>query len=1052
MNPVSSSPKTVARRFPATPRRIACAVALACLPLAAQALDIAQVPLVAGGSAAANIMYIHDDSGSMTSAIVSNNDPGMFNANVRYELPLDHTGNPLPNAPHPKIWGTSSDASDGYSCYNATCQSNYSITASGWNSKYSVLDAAGKQNFANWYAYYRTKNLAAKAAISRAFKDLPGNVRLGWGRINNNSTNGIDGVTVNRLERGVRPYSSVKQNFYQWLFGIRPSGETPLRMTLEQVGKYFDRSAGGNLGPWADDPATGEGTSGLACRKSFTILMTDGEWNELDSDVTVGNEDNVSSFSTPPKPDGTHEIWSTAPFKDSYSKTLGDIAWKYWARDLAPGNDNNRVVGTQRDPAWWQHMTTFTIGFGVKGTMDKATAFDHADNYQTNTWPNVTTDHGKIDDLLHAAVNGHGDNFMASNAQEFVDSLEAIFSQVAVSIDAIAPVAASSTTLRSDSKLFQATFNGKDWSGDLQAYALDSAGNVASTPQWSASLPVHDSRSLFTWRPDTQQGAPFSWSGLSAAQQGILGSQAMLDYLRGAPANVTPNGLKYRHRAPLGDIINSAPLFVDKATNFGYGTSSFISSTDRAAYQNRRTNATRSNMVYVGANDGMLHAFDADVGAERFAYVPNGVFANLPALANPNYAHRYYVDGSPAAGDVLFPSGDWHTVLVGSTGAGGKSYFALDVENPDSFNATSVLWEIDDNTPGFKNLGVTLGQATLTLANDGNWVAIFANGYNSGDDGSGNAERAQLFIVSAKTGALLKRIDTGAGSENGLSTPLVIDIDQNGTADYVYAGDIRGNLWKFDISGNDSSAWKVALSGQPLLVAKDSSGWEQPITAKPQAGRHPNGVMIYVGTGKFLETSDHADKSIQTLYGVLDNDSLSGTQRSDLVAQTITEDDTEQYRFVSSNPVNYTGGSAKHGFYIDLVPTGKSANGERLIAAPVVWSDRVIFNTLIPSGTGGNACVGGGVDGWLLEVDPFSGSRTAESVFDINGDGLFNSGDFVDGKVVSGTRVGNGTGFSAIKAKDKIIKSISTAKGTDGITQIANRPIPAGRQSWMQIR
>jgi type IV pilus assembly protein PilY1 len=419
--------------------------------------------------------------------------------------------------------------------------------------------------------------------------------------------------------------------------------------------------------------------------------------------------------------------------------------------------------------------------------------------------------------------------------------------------------------------------------------------------------------------------------------------------------------------------------------------------------------------------------------------------------ADAEYTHHYYVDGSPILGDVLFSPSDWHSVVIGSTGAGGKSYFALDVEDPASFNTSDVLWEATGDIPGdFENLGVTIGQATIARMHNGEWAAIFANGYNSS-----GGESARLFIVNAKTGALLKEIDTGASAGNGLSTPLVIDLDQDGTADYAYAGDLKGNLWKFDLSGDTASEWKVGLSGAPLLVAKNASNQIQPITAKPQAARHPdNGVMVYVGTGKFLESGDRANMNVQSFYGVHDNDVDANTGRNNLVAQTLTEDASSQYRFVSFNAVNYTGADAKRGFYIDLQAVGKAATGERVLSVPQVMSDRVIFNTMLATSDGGGSCSGGGIDGWLMEVDPYSGARTAESVFDLNDDGLFDPNDYVSDMVVNGVRIGSGGGPVILCNGDKCPKYVSVSKGADGLKQIDNRPPPsgsAGRQSWMQF-
>ncbi|MDR2365461.1 MAG: hypothetical protein LBD68_06345 [Zoogloeaceae bacterium] len=1081
-------------------RHLACAAALALglLPQGARALDIAQVPLVAGSAPPANLLYIHDDSGSMDYLYMPDGvninsanataDPSKnsiyYDPSQNYPPPVDHNGNSLGNADFNAAWFDGYDlagrnATGGLTCItlnselskvhkinlatqfrviSASCNNpadpagHAYYRAGGSNIK---IPADQQQNFANWYSYYRKRNYAAKAGVSRAFANLPANVRVGYGRINKEmSKSGWDGgVPVRMIEQGVRPFTGKqKKAFYDWLFQLQPSGGTPLRLALQAAGIYFDRSAtGANAGPWADDPATGKGTTNTACRKSFAILMTDGYYNDDESIANVGNSDYAysPSFTTPKKSDGSTETWSTKSFADDYSNTLGDIAWRYYVRDLYPDEANNQVVGTARDPAWWQHMTTFAIGLGVEGGLDKDDTFRKADAGAKISWPSPSTGtaKGKIDDLLHAAVNGRGDFFSAQNPREFSDGMAAIISSITVGINAFAPVAASSTSMRTDTQLFQATFDGAGWFGELKAYGLGADGSVNAAPDWNASIPAHASRNIFTWNPASADGAVFAWASLSSAQQAQLGSQNALNYLRGDTANESPNGLGYRSRGGhrLGDIINSAPLFVGSPVtdNYGYSYAASIAPIHRASYLERRTASAaspRPGMVYVGANDGMLHAFDAESGAERFAYVPNGVFANLEALTKTNYTHRYYVDGSPNAGDILI-GGDWRTVLVGSTGAGGKAYFALDVETPEAFNQDKALWEVSDASAGFEHLGVAIGQASIARLNNGAWAVVFGNGYNSSD-----GEKASLFIVDAATGDLIKEIRASLSAEptpaaNGLSTPLLVDYNQDGTADAAYAGDLLGRLWKFDLSGASAADWGLAFSGNPLFSAMDAGGKAQPITAKPQAIRHADGAtMVYAGTGSFFVTGDNINTSVQTFYGIHDDGARGNITRGSLVAQTMTQfsDASGEYRFVSENAVDY---KVKQGFYLDLKTTG-SATGERLISTPIVWEDRVIFNTLIPSS---NTC-SGGIDGWLMEVDPFSGARLLYSVFDLNGDGFFNSLDFKSGKPVSGRKVGSGSGFTPVGSNKYGLD------GDGGIQKVANNPVGFGRQSWKQIR
>jgi type IV pilus assembly protein PilY1 len=297
-------------------------------------------------------------------------------------------------------------------------------------------------------------------------------------------------------------------------------------------------------------------------------------------------------------------------------------------------------------------------------------------------------------------------------------------------------------------------------------------------------------------------------------------------------------------------------------------------------------------MLYVGSNDGFLRGFNALTGEEVFAYVPNAVIPDMPLLAANDYAHRFYVDGAPAAWDAHFAVGGgsagWKTVLTGTTGAGGKSVFALDVTDPAMFDGSKVLWEINQNTayrsagsprddadPQYASrLGYTIGQAVVAKLNNGEWAAIFGNGYRSG------SEQASLYIVRIADGTLIRRIDTGVGKvaePNGLGTPTLYDSNGDDVYDAVYAADMRGNVWKFDLSGGNPSSWDIAFKtpadgfpfGVPLFQARSSSGAIQPISARielasPPAGKA--GIMVLFGTGRFFAVGDNTDTTGQTFY------------------------------------------------------------------------------------------------------------------------------------------------------------------------------------------
>lgn len=638
--------------------------------------------------------------------------------------------------------------------------------------------------------------------------------------------------------------------------------------------------------------------------------------------------------------------------------------------------------------------------------------------------------------------DGVPDNYvLASQPEKLVNALNRAFTDILDRVSSASAVATNSTRLSTNTRVFQARFNSGDWTGQLRAYPLNSDGSIGSLI-WDAStlVPSYGSRTIITRNTATGNAVSADWANLSASQQTYLNTNisgvvdglgsARLAWLLGSSAQEARNGGSFRNRSStvLGDVINSDPSYVG-VQNFAYD---FLDASESTSYPSfRSANASRTPMVYVGANDGMLHAFNASTGAEAFAYVPGALYPNLSKLTAPNYAHRYYADGSPYVGEGYL-SGAWHSVLVSGLNAGGKSVYALDVTNPSSFGTSNVLWEVSNADADFANLGYTYGQPQIAKLQNGDWVAVFGNGYGGANN------HAVLYIVDLATGSLRKAFDTGVGDaahENGMSTPALLDTDGDFKMDTVFVGDLQGNVWRIDLSGNSPSNWDFAYTTggapAPLFSARNSAGQAQPITAPLEIGVPPSGqsgYMIYFGTGTYFQTTDSANLQIQSFYGILDDGTaVSTTDRSDLVAQTITSEvvhdpdgvsnngDETQYRTTSSNSVNY---ASKRGWYMDLIVDGGSAQGERVVSAPLLLNGMVIFPTLIP---GSDPCLYGG-DSWLMQVLATTGGAPGRSVFDVNGDALFDTNDQIDGEYVSGK-----------KSKVGIIKTPAVVK-TGGAT------------------
>jgi len=448
------------------------------------------------------------------------------------------------------------------------------------------------------------------------------------------------------------------------------------------------------------------------------------------------------------------------------------------------------------------------------------------------------------------------------------------------------------------------------------------------------------------------------------------------------------------------------------------------------------------------------------------------------------------MDGAPRVGDAYFGTA-WHSVLVNTLAAGGKGLFALDVTNPSSFSSSNVLWEISttqapgpsaDLTDFSNNLGYTLPQASVVKMHDGSWAAVVANGYESA------GHKAVLYLIDIQTGHIIESLDTGvgsAGTPNGLSHPIAIDEDGDRITDSIYAGDLLGNLWKFDVSSSNSNSWDIAYkqgsTSVPLFQAVDATSTAQPITAKPQVGEHPDGgLMIYFGTGKYYADNDQiigGSPQVQTFYGLRDNGSEIAS-RSSLQEQTILAEDTItiparvgppatdafniDVRQTTDLPVDY---SSKSGWFMELESPANGPEGERVVSAPLLRSGRIIFPTLIPDP---NPCDSGG-SSWLMELDALTGGRLSTSPFDINNDGNFDLDDFIeiydtnddgvidssDGVAVSGIRK---DGLGIIKTPGVVICSDGTeckySSGSSGELDMIKESSgsPTGRQSWRQLR
>ena len=831
-----------------------------------------------------------------------------------------------------------------------------------------------RQNFANWYSYYRTRILAMKTALTRAVRDLDSNYRLGYSTIGYTGADAGDSAFLPIADFD----AAQKKAFHAKLAAlVRPASGTPLRGALSKAGRLYGARIAG-----ASDPVQ------YACQQNFTILSTDGYWNSnvrsgVNEDATYGPLDldgapvgNRDGSLPRPMHDGTPTA-NAAGATGGASDTLSDVAAYYYETDLrtptlgncrgALGLDvcANEVPASSADPATHQHMTTFTLGLGVNGTLayrsdyPSAASGDFADiRSGLKNWP-PPNDFGpsRVDDLWHAAVNGRGLYFSAADPVALASSLSGTLAALRARLGSAAAAASSNLEpVPGDNLVFAASYRTVQWDGSLEARTVDPAsGAVSATPLWSVQEPLRlqalsGDRLIHTDAPASSPTRlkPFTWSSLTedekayfaspcaprqklsqcgdfdATRSAAITGERLVNYLRGDSSHATGSGALFRPRdRVLGDIVNAQPLYVG-APAFNYADAG------HAAF--RAARAARAGRVYVGANDGMLHAFHAtgtDAGKEAWAYVPALMLPELYRLADRNYAamHRYFVDGTPVAGDICptAPAAScaadaWRTILVGGYGAGGRGYYALDITDPD---APRALWQYSSADDG--DLGLSLGNPVITKDADGTWVVIFASGYNNVSPGDG---KGYLYVLNASNGTLLRKTGTGAGSvdtPSGLARINAwVESPADNTAQRIYGGDLLGNLWRFDMPGG--SATRLAELGHAGSVGV------QPVTTRPELAIVRRGgqrhAVVAVGTGRYLGLSDIADSTQQSIYVLRDDLGNTGLGRvraeGVLKARTVVTSADGRSRSISGAALDW---SRDKGWYLDLGPTSA---GERV--------------------------------------------------------------------------------------------------------------------------
>jgi len=1037
----------------------------------------------------------------------------------------------------PSSWNCLSG--DGNANTNHVCSTNkknyftYSVTVSGANaqryvgkngdcaklsvaSEKAVCDdsPATRINVATWFSYYRARILMAKTGLMNSFSNIDPTYRVGFGSIDGGNVSGLgDGyfpfttsITSNNKQVSyssglakVKPFGdgstdTQRAKFWSWLEGEVPNGGTPLQQALDFVGQYYKTDD-----PWSamkSDPDydTAASHSELACRQSYTILTTDGFWNGNNPATAIGNADNTKVTNTGPN-QKTYTYTPAAPFSDTNSLTLADVAQYYWVNDLRPDTPNEVPVNKDVDPAFWQHMTTFTLGLGFvpTGITPSTATVDDIFSWSRNgpaianfSWPKPAADsQNNIADLAHAAVNGRGGFYSATTPQAFTDGLKDALKRAEERVGTGASLAANSTQLKTGTKAYQATYVTAKWTGDLKALSIDAnTGAIATASDWVASkvLPAFGSRKVYTYNvaatgtnPTVFQFNSANLNLLSTAQQNALGStaaeqQTVIDYLLGDNSKEsTQKGGTLRSRdTALGDIVNSQPVYVGEPTANQFVGKTFKGSTSFASYATSKSG--RTGRILVAANDGMLHAFNAADGKEVYAYLPSSVItSNLKSLANTNYGgtslpHQYFNDGELTVADVYFgPSGSesWHTVAVGTTGRGkAKAVYALDVTDPATFK---LLWERSaaDGLANSDYIGQMTGKPVIAQTANGTWSVLIGNGYNSANN------TAALLQFGVTDGTLTVHAVSDTGTGNGLAAPAVwIGEPANGISTLAYAGDAKGQVWKFVL--NDGTDPKPSSTGSLVFKAVDKDGNAQPITAGMLMGRDPTtgNLWLFFGTGKYLTSSDLDSRATQTWYGIIAQSPSSDTVvsnlsngRSALVKREILVEtagsaatkDTPAVspgRAITATPA-VSDIDTKSGWYMDLISPLNGAEGERIVTPNIFQGSVLLGTTRIPQAV--DACNPSG-RGWIMAVNPFTGTAATTSFFDLNGNGAINDDDAL--KSGGKTYTNSGIGFSSLPNNPIFVGGVMLVSFDNGSNSSINTAGTQGsftRVSWREL-
>ena len=948
-------------------------------------------PLLSAAAVPPNVMLLIDDSGSMNSIIYAAGfDPTVDRTparqcNALLGLCLSSTaitGDPIFLSSLP----TSGCSGGAYAFYNNSlaplCLKLPDPVGSG-NTRYSgdyiayVVGLAinnGTRDFTTG-AIPNDYRINVARNVSTALVTSNRTLRIGLSTFNPaTSTNSGNGGYIARSIADLSPVSgSVTQaqadtNYNALISAINnlsAVANTPLAETYYEITRYMR-----GMAPYYNStPATYTSPIQYRCQKNYGVVITDGlptydrtfPTNDPLGGSRLPNWDGVNNDGNNLNGDNEGDTL----YLDDIAKFAFDIDMRSTGTDAA-GKSWNAVDFPK------QNMNTYTVGFT-------------ADN----------------DMLSDAASYGQGRYYQATDSTGLNAALSSALSDITSKAGSGGSGVTSGTTLASGTSYFQTSYDPKDWRGTIKSFGFTSAGAVnTSATLWTTDttiVPGATAPTYQSWNTTSSAAVTLAYGNFSATQQTTLS--------QGLPTGITGNdlvewskgtnktGLKVR-TVLLGDIINS-PLVLASPTD---KTASDLSGdTTYTSYLTTKAANMNASLV-VNANDGFVNVINSANGTRRYAYMPSSVLPSLRMIADPNYingvSHKFLVDGQVGVFDAQLNSA-WKTLAIGGTGAGGKTFYALQLFDASAGNVLRALWEVSapataSTANAFNDLGYAYARPEVARLADGRWAAFIANGYGS------NSGVAALYVLDVRDGSLIKKIVIDSTeTTNGLSS-VKLKVNSQNVVQAAYGGDLKGRLWKFDLSTTSTDSWGVAFSGKPLFTT--AGGATQPITAQPLlADNSLGGKQIFVGTGKFNETADKTNKDLQAFYSVWDADGGSGQLTvSSLQAQAVTgvfSGSSGQFITTTQNDTTYPG---EKGWYLPLV-YNNALIGERVINQASLVLGRIIFTTASVDTT--DPCSSFGT-GKLVELDAFSGKMLNYAVLDTNNDGVVDSNDTISSGVI----------------------------------------------------